>query len=96
MKKQPTKQKKPKNIEISSFYISVPKIMINVTFLRYVARQTDERTEKVTYRGGCLPEKVGKQHSFNYIPLFASNMSCISSAALTQEQQFYKVISHNS
>ena len=29
-------------------------------------RQTDERTGKVTCRGGCLTENVGKQHCFKY------------------------------
>ena len=60
----------------------------NVQFLRYVARQTDERTEKVTYRGRCLTKKVGKHHSSNYIPIFKYELhlqcSTYSRAALLQ------------
>ena len=47
-------QKRKRNLEISSFYIYVPKIMTDdVWFLRYGVQQTDGWTEKVTYRGGC-------------------------------------------
>ena len=81
-------------MEISSFTKVCQKLQShNVLFLRYVAQQTDEWTKKMTYRGGCLTEKVGKQHSSNYIPLFASNTSCISSSALIYRQRFYKIIS---
>ena len=47
-------KKMKKRLEISSFYTCVPKIMMKwCTFLKYGARQTDGRTDKVTYRGGC-------------------------------------------
>ena len=51
-------KKSKKTLEISSFYICVPKIMIRwctVSEIRCVADgPTGGRTEKVTYRGGCL------------------------------------------
>ena len=51
-------KKSKKDLEISSFYICVPKIMIRwctVSEIRCVADgPTGGRTEKVTYRGGCL------------------------------------------
>ena len=34
----------------------------DVQFLKYSARQTDGRTEKVTYRGGCPPKNP--EHPF--------------------------------
>ena len=49
------KKKKKNKLEISSFYICVPKIMIknNVVHDTWTDRRTDTWTEKVTYRGGC-------------------------------------------
>ena len=61
-KKTKLKKKKwEKRLEISSFYSSVPKIMIicyNAPGIwcatdRWMNGQIDGRTEKVTYRGGC-------------------------------------------
>ena len=52
-------------------------------------RQTNEKKKWHVEVG----DRVWKQHSFNHIPLFTSNVSCISSAALIQGQNFYKVIS---
>ena len=52
-----------KYLEISSFYICVPKIMMRsctIRILRYGARQTDKRTEKVTYEVGTPPNKEKK------------------------------------
>ena len=43
-----------KLLEISSFYICVPKIMIRWCTVPGIWCATDGRTEKVTYRGGCL------------------------------------------
>ena len=44
-----------KHLEISSFIMSVPKIMIRGCTVPEMMRnrQTDRQTEKVTYRGGC-------------------------------------------
>ena len=55
-----------KRLEISSFYISVPKIMtrwctdpeICCATDGRMDRRTDGRTEKVTYRGGCPTQKT--------------------------------------
>ena len=51
-------KKSKKDLEISSFYICVPKIMIRwctVSEIRCVADgPIGGRTEKATYRGGCL------------------------------------------
>ena len=51
-------KKSKKDLEISSFYICVPKIMIRwcmVSKIRCVADgPIGGRTEKATYRGGCL------------------------------------------
>ena len=54
-----------KHLEISSFYISVPKIMIRWCTVPEIWCATDEQTvgwmgeqtEKVKYRGGCPPKK---------------------------------------
>ena len=50
-------QKWKKHLEISSFYIRVPKIMIRRCTVPEIwcatNGRTDRRTEKVTYRGGC-------------------------------------------
>ena len=55
LRKWKKKKKKKKKLEISSFYICVPKIMIknNVVHDTWTDRRTDTWTEKVTYRGGC-------------------------------------------
>ena len=46
-----------KHLEMSSFYICVPKIMIRWCMVPEIwcamERWTDGQTEKVTYRGGC-------------------------------------------
>ena len=49
-----TAQKWKNLLEISSFCTCVPEIMIRwCMVLRYGAQQTEERTEKVIYWGGC-------------------------------------------
>ena len=62
------KKKWKKCLEISSFYICVPKIMIRWYTVPEIwcttDKWTDGQTQKVTYRGGCPSQKNGSLGEF--------------------------------
>ena len=63
-----------KYLVISSFYTCVPKIMIRWCTVIEIwcarDRRTEERTEKVTHRGGCLTYKFCLSHSISQKPSY--------------------------